>query len=80
MKDLQIIINATSYGHSFFPYTEQVPKVLLPILNKPYLGYLLENINRSYCSQVIILCSSQNEQEIQNYVKTQFKHIKDINT
>ena len=48
MKEFQIIINATNYGHSFFPYTEIIPKVLLPILNKPYLGYLLENINKSF--------------------------------
>jgi NDP-sugar pyrophosphorylase family protein len=61
MKDFQIVINATSYGHSFFPYTEFVPKALLPILNKPYLGYILENINKAYCSSIIILCSNQNE-------------------
>jgi NDP-sugar pyrophosphorylase family protein len=80
MKDFQIVINATSYGHSFFPFTEFVPKVLLPILNKPYLGYLLENINRACCTQVIILCSQSNEQEIHSYVKTVYKNPKEINT
>ena len=39
--DLQVIVLAGTAGSRVFPLTEELPKALLPVANRPVLGYVL---------------------------------------
>lgn len=41
------------------PLTLTMPKPLLPILNKPFIYYQLEALNRAHVSEIVLACGSQ---------------------
>lgn len=55
MKDVIAIIPAAGLGTRFLPLTRVVSKELLPILNKPALHYILEELLAAGLTQVVIV-------------------------
>jgi mannose-1-phosphate guanylyltransferase len=51
---LKAAILAAGLGTRLRPLTELVPKPLMPVLNRPLLGLLLEQLKRAGCSRVAV--------------------------
>jgi len=54
-KVRKAVIIAAGYGTRMMPVTKVVPKILLPIGNKPVISYLLEEIINSGIKDVVII-------------------------
>ena len=55
------VIPAAGLGTRFLPVTKSLPKVLLPILDKPMLQYVVEEAVQAGVEQVILVVSPGNE-------------------
>jgi len=61
------IIPAAGLGSRMFPYTKHINKLMLPILNKPVIHYLVDELYKSGITKIII--SGRNLGLIEEYFK-----------
>ena len=74
MQDFEVILNCTSRGRSLEPLVDRPCKYLLPIGNKPLLGYMLEKFELKYqASKITVIVNHINKTEIEDYIKTSYK-------
>ncbi len=66
MKITKAVIPAAGYGTRFLPWTKAVPKEMLPLLNKPAIQYIIEEIVNSGMHNAIMLSASY-KHAIENY-------------
>lgn len=55
MKIKKAIITAAGYGTRFLPATKNIPKELLPVINKPTIHYIVENLVNAGIEDIIIV-------------------------
>ena len=53
-KVKKAIIPAAGIGSRLFPYTKHINKLMLPILNKPIIQYLVDELVDSGIEEIII--------------------------
>jgi translation initiation factor eIF-2B subunit gamma len=73
---LQIVILAGGRGGSLYPLTTHIPKMILPISNKPMIVYVLEMLERSeckFCQPIIILTQRDYEGKLSKSLETRYK-------
>lgn len=63
------IVTAAGYGTRFLPATKNVPKELLPVLNKPTIHYIVENLVEAGIKDIIIVTRFGNH-AIEDYFDT----------
>ncbi len=69
MKITKAIIPAAGHGTRFLPWTKAVPKEMLPILNKPAIQYIVEEIAHSGIENCIMI-TSPHKHAIANHFDT----------
>jgi UTP--glucose-1-phosphate uridylyltransferase len=57
MKIIKAVIPAAGHGTRFLPWTKAVPKEMLPLLNKPAIQYIVEEIAQSGMNNCIMITS-----------------------
>lgn len=55
MKVRKAVITAAGYGTRFLPATKNIPKELLPIINKPTIGYVVDSLIEAGIKDIIIV-------------------------
>ena len=55
-KIRKAIIPAAGFGTRFLPATKAMPKEMLPIVDKPTIQYIAEEILESGIEQILIIC------------------------
>jgi len=70
----EAVILAAGEGRRLRPFTEDVPKVMLPICNKPILEYVIDAVKKSGIEKIIVVVGYKKE-VIQEY----FKDFENIN-
>src|SRR5574343_539516 len=68
--ELTAVIIADSFTRSFWPITNDLPKVLMPLCNIPLLEYTLELVIRNNIKKVILFLSSQSPKVLE-YIQSQ---------
>jgi len=70
-KILQAVVLADSFArpHRFRPFTKDMPKVLLPLMNVPMLEYTLEFLATNGVEEIIVVSCAHSDQ-ISDYLKT----------
>jgi UDP-N-acetylglucosamine diphosphorylase/glucosamine-1-phosphate N-acetyltransferase len=71
----QAIILAAGQGKRLQPFTETVPKVMLPVANKPILEHVITAVRQSGINQLILIVGYKKE-AIMEYLKDTNKEIK----
>ncbi|HZW83498.1 MAG TPA: UTP--glucose-1-phosphate uridylyltransferase GalU [Candidatus Deferrimicrobium sp.] len=66
MKIKKAIIPSAGFGTRFLPVTKALPKVMLPIIDKPAIHYLVDEAVASGIEEIIII-TGQNKNLIRNY-------------
>jgi NDP-sugar pyrophosphorylase family protein len=61
-SETQVVILAGGLGTRLRPLTEKVPKVLAPVLGRPFLGFQLEYLRRAGFRKVLLLIAYLGEQ------------------
>ncbi|MCL5795701.1 MAG: UTP--glucose-1-phosphate uridylyltransferase [Patescibacteria group bacterium] len=61
MKITKAVIPAAGFGTRFLPVTKAVPKELLPIVNKPAISYVVEEVVNSGIKDIIIVLTPQKQ-------------------
>ena len=61
IKVKKAVIAAAGLGTRFLPITKAVPKPMLPIVDKPNIQYIVEEISSSGIEEIIIVISSNND-------------------
>lgn len=73
MKITKAVVPAAGFGTRFLPFTKSVPKEMLPLLNKPAIQVIAEEIKDSGLSECIII-NAHYKQALVNF----FKHSPDL--
>ena len=47
LSEFQVVILAGGTGHRMYPLTDEVPKALLPVCNRPLLNYQIELLDKA---------------------------------
>ena len=55
MKIKKAIITAAGFGSRFLPFVKNIPKEMLPVVNKPSIQYLVEECREANIEQIIIV-------------------------
>lgn len=61
MKIRKAIIPAAGLGTRFLPITKAVPKPMLPVVDKPNIQYIAEELKRAGIDEIIIVVSPESE-------------------
>ena len=61
-KVRQAVVMVGGQGTRLLPLTKSRPKSLLPVLDKPCIGYLLESLAASGIEEIILACGSRTSQ------------------
>ncbi|MGQ9508175.1 MAG: UTP--glucose-1-phosphate uridylyltransferase GalU [Thermodesulfobacteriota bacterium] len=78
MKVKKAVIPAAGFGTRFLPATKVVPKELLPIVDKPTIQYIMEEVAQSGMEQVILITGREKgsiedhfdtSTELENYLR-----------
>lgn len=67
MKITKAIVPAAGLGTRFLPVTKSIPKEMLPIIDKPILQYIIEELADSGIEEVMIV-TSRNKEAIENHL------------
>eukprot|EP01119_Soliformovum_irregulare_P012626 TRINITY_DN3292_c0_g1_i2.p1 TRINITY_DN3292_c0_g1~~TRINITY_DN3292_c0_g1_i2.p1 ORF type:complete len:394 (+),score=91.81 TRINITY_DN3292_c0_g1_i2:14-1195(+) len=59
-QEFQVIILAGGTGSRMYPLTEEIPKYLLPVANRPLITYQLELLEKAGFQDVIIITTESN--------------------
>ena len=59
-KVKKAVIPVAGYGTRFLPYTKAVPKAMLPILNKPAIQIILDEVVKSGIEEVLFVVGYKN--------------------
>ena len=70
---MKAVILAAGEGKRLRPFTESIPKVMLPIANKPVLEYVVEAVKKSGITEIIIVVGYKKE-----VIMEYFKNYKDL--
>jgi UTP--glucose-1-phosphate uridylyltransferase len=73
MKISKAVVPAAGFGTRFLPWTKSCPKELLPLLNKPAIQVIAEEIKDSNIEECIII-NAHSKQSLVNY----FQHSPDL--
>jgi UDP-N-acetylglucosamine diphosphorylase / glucose-1-phosphate thymidylyltransferase / UDP-N-acetylgalactosamine diphosphorylase / glucosamine-1-phosphate N-acetyltransferase / galactosamine-1-phosphate N-acetyltransferase len=68
------VILAAGEGKRLRPFTETMPKVMLPVANKPVLEYVFDAVRKSGIAEAVVIVGYKKE-EIMEYFKD-YKHLK----
>ena len=71
---MKAVILAAGEGRRLRPFTETMPKVMLPVANKPILEYVIDAVKKSGVSEIIIVVGYKKE-VIMEYFKS-YKNVK----
>ena len=66
------VILAAWYGTRFLPATKSVPKEMFPILDKPIMQYVVEELVDAWIEQIVFVTSSR-KRAIEDYFDTDFE-------
>ncbi|MSS70595.1 MAG: nucleotidyl transferase [Candidatus Latescibacteria bacterium] len=62
LSDIQVVILAGGLGTRLRPLTEKIPKVLAPVLGRPFIHFQLEYLRRAGFRKVLLLIAYLGEQ------------------
>lgn len=71
---MKAVILAAGEGRRLRPFTETMPKVMLPVANKPILEYVIDAVRKSGVTEIIIVVGYKKE-VIMEYFKS-YKNVK----
>lgn len=58
---MQAVITADNFNETFAPITQELPWVLLPLINRPLIEYTLEYLSNAGIQEVFIFCCAHAE-------------------
>lgn len=68
-KIKKVVIAVAGYGTRFLPATKNVPKEMLPIVDKPIIQYLVEEAVASGIEDVILVTREKGQEVMENHFK-----------
>ena len=71
IKVKKAVIPVAGFGTRFLPYTKAVPKAMLPIVNKPAIQVITEEVINSGIEEVLFVVGYKNEVIIQHFNKSE---------
>jgi len=78
MKIKKALIAAAGFGTRFLPITKTIQKEMLPVLSRPIIDYLVEDLVQSGVEEIIFVISEHNKQLLHYYRENQrlFEYLK----
>lgn len=67
MKIRKALVAAAGFGTRFLPITKTIQKEMLPVLNRPTVDYLVEDLIKAGVEEIIFVISEHNKQLIHYY-------------
>lgn len=77
MKVKKAVITAAGFGSRFLPFVKNIPKEMVPIINKPSIQYLVEECIEAEIEEIIIVTRDKNSL-IEDYFKKPAENVRDL--
>lgn len=71
---MKAVILCAGKGSRLRPFTYSSPKHLLPVCNKPVLGYVLSEIEKSKISEIAIIVNNETKEPIYKFITDNFRN------
>ena len=68
-KVKKAVIPVAGFGTRFLPFTKAVPKMMLPIIDKPAIQYIVEEAVNSGIEEILFITSSYKNSVIDHFDK-----------
>ena len=65
----QAVVFCGGLGTRLMPLTEQIPKPLAPVLGRPFLDYLVEQLRGEGIERILLLTGYRGEQIAEHYAR-----------
>lgn len=62
MKIKKALIAAAGFGTRFLPFTKTIQKEMIPVLNKPVVDYLVDDLVKAGITEIVFVISEHNKQ------------------
>jgi len=69
LSEFQVVVMAGGLGNRMHPLTEQIPKALIPIANKPMIAYSLMALERAGFSEAIVVAKTSHRAQMSKFLK-----------
>lgn len=69
---MKAVIPVAGYGTRFLPFTKSIPKEMLPVVDKPVIQYLVEEVAAAGIKQVVLITGS-NKRAIEDHFDSYFE-------
>ena len=79
MKIKKAVITAAGFGSRFLPFVKNIPKEMLPVVDKPSIQYLVEECNEAGIEQIIIVVREQHSL-IEDYFYKPAENVRELLT
>jgi translation initiation factor eIF-2B subunit epsilon len=73
--EITAVIIADSFNRTFWPITNDMPKVLMPICNIPLIEYTIELIIRNHIKKIIVFCCSLSAKVLEHIQSQKYRQI-----
>ena len=60
------VVLAAGYGSRFLPVTKTIPKEMIPLLNRPAIDFIIEEMINSGIDEILIVTSNR-KKSLENY-------------
>ncbi|MBI3261317.1 UTP--glucose-1-phosphate uridylyltransferase GalU [Candidatus Berkelbacteria bacterium] len=69
---MKAVIPVAGYGTRFLPFTKAIPKEMLPVVDKPVIQYLVEEVAQAGIDEIILITGS-NKRAIEDHFDSYFE-------
>lgn len=69
---MKAVIPVAGYGTRFLPFTKVIPKEMLPVVDKPVIQYLVEEVAQAGIEEIILITGS-NKRAIEDHFDSYFE-------
>jgi len=72
-SEFQVVLLAGGIGSRMYPLSDDIPKCMLSVANRPLISYQLEFLEQAGFEEIIIVTSSRSHGPLSTYVQEQYR-------
>eukprot|EP00128_Syssomonas_multiformis_P010079 Colp12_sorted_trinity150504_noHs@23995 len=76
MEEFQVVVMAGGGGSRMMPFSQDIPKPLIPIANKPMVWYILNQLEKAGFEEVILVHQARHADKMKQTISEHFPQLR----